>query len=433
MKPKIQKSASPINFHVLLICYSLLTIHCSLNAQQYGWSNITANLPKFYRDTTIINSGADTIIANISGISFLDDNHGWICTSHPFEGDPSAVLETTDGGLTWTEHPAPYAATDIHMIDEQNGYLGTFNGFVYKTTDGAETWTLHGLLSAPLYDLGFPPRPAQNGWAGGKDGHLSQITPDGVFPIDLGLAGNVYCIDFPSEERGYALLDYQMIIYYMNGEWHDEASYPFSSKDWIYFHNDTLGWCVGEMFLKTTVGTDWIRTDPEFVQTGSMTGVYFIDENNGWAVGTLGQIAYTNDGGNDWTMLEHNLTDAYLNGVYFTSPNTGYIFGGEKILLKYASNTGMEEQGGMEAWGHGSVEVFPNPTSGVVSLRSSVVCRQTASVELINLYGNLLELWNPGTLEPGILELDLSNYPAGIYFIRINLENQMIIKKIIKL
>jgi hypothetical protein len=48
----------------------------------------------------------------------------------------------------------------------------------YKDTviinGGTQTWTLHGLLLAPLYDLGFLPRPAQNGFAGGKDGHLVQ-------------------------------------------------------------------------------------------------------------------------------------------------------------------------------------------------------------------------------------------------------------------
>ena len=327
---------------IIILHFSFFIIFISFG-QQYNWTTISANLPKFYRDTTIINGGADTIIASISGISFLDDNHGWICTGHPFDADPSAILETNDGGQTWTEHSAPFSGSDIHMIDELNGYFGANNGFIYKTNDGAQTWTLHGMLTVALYDLGFPPRPAQNGWAGGYNGHLSQITPDGVFPVDLGLAGHVYCIDFPSEERGYALLDYQMIINYMDGQWNDDAAYPYSSKTWLFFYNDTLGWCVGEMFLKTTVGNDWYRTDPDFVQTGSMTGVYFIDENKGWAVGTQGQIAYSNDGGEDWTMLEHSLTDAYLQGVYFTSPNRGYIYGGNKTLLKYTLAAGLAE------------------------------------------------------------------------------------------
>lgn len=436
-------TSSPFRLKNLVILSALFLSQMLIipaEAQEYSWLNISTNLPKFIRDTTIINGGADTMIANISGISFVDDNHGWISTYHPFDGEPSAVLETTDGGLTWTEHSAPLAGADIHMIDEQNGYFGAINGFVYRTNDGAQTWTLHGLLTAPLYDLGFPPRPAPNGFAGGKDGHLARITPDGVFPVDLGLAGSIYCIDFPSEERGYALLDYQMIIYYMDDEWHIEASYPFSSKDWLYFRNDTVGWCVGEMFLKTNVGIDWYRTDPEFVQTGAMMGVFFTDLDNGWAVGTQGQIAYSNDGGNDWTMLEHNLTDAYLSGVYFTSPNNGYIYGGEKTLLKYTLNTGTEEHDGMEA---SDIEVFPNPTRGEFQITSNKFLTnpklQIQNIEVVDLYGKPIAVSplhrmgeGPG-VGAGTLELDLSSYPSGIYFIRIFLENQTIVKKMIKL
>ncbi|HOX79016.1 MAG TPA: YCF48-related protein [Bacteroidales bacterium] len=447
MKPKTQKFASRLTLHCSLILCSLLTVHCSLNAQQYGWVDISGNLPDFYNDTVIINDGADTLIANISGISFLDDNHGWISTYHPFDGEPSAVLETTDGGQNWTEHSAPYTGADIHMIDELNGYFGAINGFIYKTTNGAQSWTLHGLLAAPLYDLGFPPRPAQNGFAGGKDGHLAQISPEGVFPVDLGLAGSVYCIDFPSEERGYALLDYQMIIYYLDEEWHVEASYPFSSKDWLYFRNDTVGWCVGEMFLKTIVGIDWYRTDPEFVQTGAMMGVYFTDLNNGWAVGTQGQIAYSNDGGEDWTMLEHHLTDEILTGVLFTSPTNGYIIGGEKTLLKYTELNGEPETGGQGDREKGSVEVFPNPTRGkfqIISTKHQTnskfkIPNSKLQVEVVDLFGKPVAISplhrmgeGPG-VGAGTLEFDLTGCPAGIYFLCIHLENQTIVRKIIKL
>ncbi len=435
MKPQTHKPAARFKVQAACLLFALCPLNFAI-AQQYGWTDISANLPDFYNDTVIINGGADTLIANISGISFLDDNHGWISTYHPFDGEPSAVLETTDGGQTWTEHSAPLAGADIHMIDEMNGYFGAINGFVYKTNDGAQTWTLHGLLLSPLYDLGFPPRPAQNGWAGGKNGHLSQITPEGVFPVDLGLAGSVYCIDFPSEERGYALLDYQMIIFYMDGEWHVEASYPFSSKDWIYFRNDTVGWCVGEMFLKTTVGIDWYRTDPEFVQTGAMMGVYFTDLNNGWAVGTQGQIAYSNDGGEDWTMLEHDLTDEILTGVLFTSPNNGYIIGGEKTLLRYTAITGTEEHGSMGAWEHGGMEVWPNPTSGQFKVQRAKGKVEIQSLELINIHGLIVESHNNRTMEQwnsAAIDLDISHLPAGIYFIRISLENQAIVKKVIKL
>lgn len=406
------------------ILFVVSCLHGPVLSQPYGWKNITANLPKFHRDTTIINDGADTIIARISGITFLDNNHGWICTSHPFDGDSSAVLETIDGGLTWTEHKVPLAGADIHMIDEQTGYFGAQNGFIYKTTDGAKTWILHGLLSAPLYDLGFPPRPAQTGYAGGKNGRMAILTPQGVSPLDLGLNGNVYCIDFPSEERGYALLDYQMIIFYQNEEWHVEASYPFSSKDWIYFLNDTLGWCVGEMFLKTTVGIDWFRTDPGYLQSGAMMGVHFTDENNGWAVGTQGQIAYSSDGGNDWTPLEHNLSDALLTGVLFTSPDHGYIIGGEKTILKYGSVSAISEAG------RPAVQVYPNPVSDKLRIKNDEK-RMIERVEILDLFGKTL-FSGEYMSSQGEINLDVGDLARGIYMCRIYSGSSMEAIKVIR-
>ncbi len=425
----------------LLLC-SLFTVHCSLS-QQYGWQNITGNLPDFYNDTVIINGGADTLIANISGISFLDDNHGWICTFHPFDGEPSAVLETTDGGQTWVEHSAPFAGQDIYMVDEENGYFGAYNGMIYKTTDGGETWNFHGHLTVALYDLEFPPRPAQIGYAGGKDGHLSQVTPEGVFPYSLGLNGSVYCLSFPNEEQGWALLDYQLIIRFIDGAWISDSSHPFSSKSWLYCLDNQLGWCVGDRFLLTTNGIDWIQVDPNFIQTGAMMGVYFIDAYNGWAVGTQGQIAYSTDGGNDWTMLEHNLTDAMLTGILFTSPTNGYIIGGQKTLLKYTANTGTDEQGGAEAGKQGGVEVWPNPTSGKFQITSTKFQtnskNQIQKCEVVDIYGNITDIsvcdMNFGAcLEFGAcyLEFDISRCPAGLYFCRISFSNSLIVKKIVK-
>jgi hypothetical protein len=64
----------------------------------------------------------------------------------------------------------------------------------------------------------------------------------------------------------------------------------------------------------------------------------------------------------------------------------------------------------------------------IVSLRSAVV-------DLMDLYGKTLEHWNSGTSKSGTrnLELDLSAYPAGVYFLRIRNGNEIIVRKIIKL
>jgi hypothetical protein len=87
---------------------------------------------------------------------------------------------------------------------------------------------------------------------------------------------------------------------------------------------------------------------------------------------------------------------------------------------------------------------FPNPTAGKFHITSTIrqLADQTNSkiqiqnIEIVDLYGKSMTINNNRTIEQlnsGTLELDISYLPAGIYFIRINLENQTIVKKIVKL
>jgi len=79
------------------------------------------------------------------------------------------------------------------------------------------------------------------------------------------------------------------------------------------------------------------------------------------------------------------------------------------------------------------IRLSPNPTRGYVSLRFSAGCRQPVVLEIVDLYGKVLEVQ---ALEPGnsgTLDLDMGHLPSGMYFVRLYFDNQMIVKKIVKL
>ena len=86
-----------------------------------------------------------------------------------------------------------------------------------------------------------------------------------------------------------------------------------------------------------------------------------------------------------------------------------------------------------EAGKRGSVVVWPNPTHGKFQITNSKFQNSKYKIEIVDLFGNILETRTPEHRNTGTQELDISHLPAGIYFIRIHLDNQTIVKKIIKL
>lgn len=82
---------------------------------------------------------------------------------------------------------------------------------------------------------------------------------------------------------------------------------------------------------------------------------------------------------------------------------------------------------------------FPNPTRGIFSLQFTVYNLESVRVEVVDLCGKPMMISPLHRMGEGpgvgaeILEFDITGYPAGIYFIRISIENRTIVKKIIKL
>ncbi|WP_164101427.1 YCF48-related protein [Candidatus Laterigemmans baculatus] len=77
------------------------------------------------------------------------------------------------------------------------------------------------------------------------------------------------------------------------------------------------------------------RVDGDRRNDAALRDIFFADPDRGWAVGDLGVILVTSDGGNVW-VPQSSGTTGNLRSVYFSSPERGYAVGGW-----YESDTGL--------------------------------------------------------------------------------------------
>ncbi len=441
---------------ILIIHFSFFVIYYSF-AQQYGWQNIAANLPDFPYDTTIINNGEDTVIANFHGMCFISDNEGWISTYHPWY-DSAAILHTMNGGGTWEVQMVEFPIVAIEMLSATEGYAAANLGMIYHTSNGGDTWEFHGSTFAlSLADMDFPPG-SDTGYVSGQNGAVFRITPEGIEEMFLGTISNKDAIHFISPNQGWVCGE-GVVQEYKNGEWVAGHAYPSGFWHNIFFVDSLHGWGTGywltgagtttdtTFVVHTTNDSSWM---PQLSNIGNhpLYGLFFLDLLHGWVTGARGDIFSTIDGGQNWIKEAEGMTNEWLSGVQFTSSNNGYVCGNRMTLLKYGQISGTGEHGRGEAGKPGSVEVWPNPTRGKFQITSTIrqladqtnLKNQIQKCEVVDLYGNIIDasvcnLKSGACLVLGAwdLEFDITRCPAGIYFVRIFIDNQMIVKKIIKI
>ncbi len=66
----------------------------------------------------------------------------------------------------------------------------------------------------------------------------------------------------------------------------------------------------------------------------TLTAVFFIDDQRGWAVGHQGVVLTTGDGGENWSLLRSGITEEPLLTVWFENSQRGFVGGRFATLLE---------------------------------------------------------------------------------------------------
>lgn len=156
---------------------------------------------------TVVDLGLDITLRSLF---FLNDTLGWL------GADGGTVLQTTDGGQSWTDLNANYggglggSVTNLYFLNQDVGYQGGFGRF-RVTADGGENWV-----------------------------EITDFPPSG---------GNyqIQAFDFLTSELGYVCGDLGLIAKTTDGgqTWVEQTTNTTESIQDIVFLNELVGYACG--------------------------------------------------------------------------------------------------------------------------------------------------------------------------------------------
>lgn len=255
------------------------------------------------------------------GVSFADASHGWAV------GRSGTILHTADGGTTWARQPG---VTQQHLFavaaltPQVAVAIGDW-GTILRTDDGGATWrdqtfSRDVILNAQSW-IG-----TQNGWIVGETGAVL-ISNDG------------------------------------GATWTEYPSGVDKTLFGVYFRDLNQGWAAGldGLILRTTNGgVSWdvqrgvaaLESFDEysFAETLGNPALYGITfaGTHGWAVGDLGALFLSSDGGQTWVRREASKESQlqWIRGVSLSETGQGVFVGARGLVGVVSGDTLVGESGG---------------------------------------------------------------------------------------
>jgi photosystem II stability/assembly factor-like uncharacterized protein len=304
----------------------------------------------------------------LRGVHFLDALHGTVV------GDFGFIATTSDGGGNWHKVRGRELDETACMANSAVGWSAGRQGTVAQTRDGGKTWNERSSPVKQDLAAAFCLDP-QTGWIAGKQGTILATHDGGDTWVlqDSRVSADLFSVYFVDRRRGWAAGDNGTIVATTDGgdTWRVQREGDRIRLVATRFVNPLVGWAAGgtnvlvrfqsanlvsqsdKSTLLRTIdgGRTW---QPHDAGTDSMIqGLYFEDEQHGWAVGDDGAVITTSDGGVTWRPRPVP-TNNDLKVVFFVNPTTGWIAGKSVLLATRDGGESWQQEIGLPVW-----KVFP--------------------------------------------------------------------------
>jgi photosystem II stability/assembly factor-like uncharacterized protein len=256
--------------------------------------------------------------ASLRSVCFVNPYFGWIAGREELAegGSAGVLLCTQDGGLTWKRVLANTlpGLNAVRFADDKTGYLlgdgsDQYPSGLFVTSDGGRDWQPVPGPRVPSW-LAGDFSDGKGGALAGAWNRLGTIRNGKAFTVDMdSLGGRNLCGLQLHGKTGVAVGQGGLVLTTdaAGSSWNfAELGLPKNvAYDWDFRAVHGAGkhyWVVGRpgsvVLHSGDDGAHW-----EVQHTGQplpLDAVYFADEQHGWAVGELGSVLATTDGGKSW-------------------------------------------------------------------------------------------------------------------------------------
>jgi len=270
-------------------------------------------------------------------------------------GEKAKMIESEDGGLTWTtKNTSTGAFYSVAFPTRQAGWVIGSGGAIFHTNDGGATWGQQGkgLTTEDLSEVDFVG--PNVGWIAGGEGVILHTEDGGDTwkPQKSGAPGYLSFVAFINKQVGWASGSDGTILHTDDGgaTWKKQNSPIVRSLIGMSFPSATSGWVVGRKgaILHTDDGGGTWKIQSGGTRVDLMS-VAFVSPQSGWIVGRDGVILHTDDSGATWK-FQTSGTREDLDEINFVTPQVGWAVGHDGIVLqtKDGGSTWLQEKSGTD-------------------------------------------------------------------------------------
>jgi PKD repeat protein len=373
-------------------------------------------------DTIKFTNSGNYCIANIQGI---DANTAYAAMYPILSANGGVIVETTNGGTTWTQLSASPSYTKswldfVYFFDANHGVsvgdattTSPYTFMVYTTSNGGGSWSqITGTTNIPAA-------------ASGETAYTNDYSVIGD-TIWFGTSmGNVYksCN--------------------MGATWTKVATgLGTTSQVNTYFRSGTVGFVTGintstyalvGSYKTTNGGTSYTSFTPSGYYIKNPDFAYIPGTHSSWVdvSGGTGMGSALSDNTDCSSFINIDTGSVYYTSVKYYDINTGWagsmVNGANRGIFKW--NPAIITSVDNPIINNEPINIYPNPTYNIVNIEFSGITGKS-TINVYNLVGENIVSKEINPTYNNLLQIDLSAYKSGIYFVMVDTGTKIISKRV---